>query len=140
MGASVNGFRRLGTASVVRGGKGWSLLGARCSGCEAPIYPVLTVCPHCGGRDFVALPLPAIGTLYCHSVVHMGPRGVDTPYTVGYVDFSEGLRVFGRIEMEVGAVQTGQQLELRVKPANKRASQFIYFFAAPGEASGQVSS
>jgi uncharacterized OB-fold protein len=98
------------------------------------------VCPQCGGRDFVALPLPAIGTLYCHSVVHMGPRGVDTPYTVGYVDFSDGLRVFGRIELEAGAVQTGQQLELRVKPANKRASQFIYFFAEPGEVSRQASS
>ncbi|MGF6261186.1 putative OB-fold protein [Paraburkholderia youngii] len=140
MRVSVNGFRRLGTASVVRGRKGWSLLGAKCSDCETQIYPVLTVCPQCGGRDFVASPLPAIGTLYCHSVVHMGPRGVDTPYTVGYVDLSDSLRVFGRIEMPVGAVQTGQQLELRVEPANRQASQFIYFFTAPSEVSQQVDS
>lgn len=116
------------------------MLGAKCSGCETRIYPVLTACPQCGGRDFVASPLPAVGTLYCYSVVHMGPKGVDTPYTIGYVDLSDGLRVFGRIEMAVGAVQIGQQLELRVKPANKQASHFIYFFTVPGEFSRQVNS
>ncbi|WP_233887062.1 Zn-ribbon domain-containing OB-fold protein [Paraburkholderia flagellata] len=136
----MNGFRHLGTASVVRGRDGWSLLGAKCADCEAPIYPVLTVCPQCGGRGFIAAPLPAIGTLYCYSVVHMGPKGVDTPYTVGYVDLSDGLRVFGRIEMAAGVVQPGQQLELRVEPANQQASRFIYFFTAPGEISGQANS
>ncbi|EEA03087.1 protein of unknown function DUF35 [Burkholderia sp. H160] len=116
------------------------MLGAKCSHCETPIYPVITACPQCGNCGFVASPLPALGTLYSYSVVHMGPKGVDVPYIVGYVDLSEGLRVFGRIEKTGGAVQIGQQLELRVKPANKQASQFIYFFTGPGELSKQVAS
>ncbi|MBK5123924.1 OB-fold domain-containing protein [Burkholderia sp. R-69980] len=137
---SMRGFRQIGTGSVVRGIDNWSLMGAKCADCAALLYPALTTCPECGGRTFAASPLQAVGNLYCYSVVHMGPKGVDVPYVVGYVDLSDGLRLFGRIEIPTGAVQIGQQLELQVKPANKQASQFIYFFTAPGEVSRQVNS
>lgn len=136
----MKGFKRVGTASIVRGNENWSLLGAKCAECGELTYPVLTACPGCGGCDFLASPLPSAGSLYSYSVVHMGPKGVDVPYIVGYVDLSDGLRVFGRIEMAIGAAQVGQQLELRVKPVNKQASQFIYFFTAPGEVFQQVNS
>jgi uncharacterized OB-fold protein len=136
----MKGFMRVGTASIVRGDGNWSLLGAKCTECGTSIYPVLTVCPQCGGRDFVASPLPAVGHLYSYSVVQVGPKGVDVPYVIGYVDLSDGLRVFGRIEIAPGAAQIGRQLELRVEPANKQASQFIYFFALPREVSQQVNS
>jgi uncharacterized OB-fold protein len=135
----MKGFKQLGTSSVVRGLNRWSLLGAKCTGCGTLAFPALTACPDCDGGDFVAAPLPAAGNLYSYSVVHMGQKGVDVPYVVGYVDLREGPRVFGRIDLAPDAIEIGQPLELRVTPIDPHASQFIYRFAAPGgDASQQV--
>jgi uncharacterized OB-fold protein len=139
-GSKVSGFKRIGTASVVRGADRWSLMGAQCVGCAALLYPVLSTCPECGGHGFVASPLQGQGNLYSYSVVHAGPKGVEVPYVVGYVDMRDGLRMFARIDVAPEAVEIGQPLELRVMPANRQASQFTYFFSAPGELSQQVNS
>lgn len=138
--AKVSGFKRIGTAAVVRGEGKWSLMGAKCADCGELLYPVLATCHECGGHSFVASPLQAFGNLYSYSVVHTGPKGVAVPYVVGYVDLLDGLRMFARLDVAPHAVEIGQQLELRVMPANKQASQFTYFFTAPGEPSRQVNS
>ena len=138
--SKVSGFKRIGTASVVRGEDKWSLMGAKCADCGALLYPALTICPGCGGYSFVASPLQALGNLYSYSVVHTGPKGVAVPYVVGYVDLCDGLRMFGRIDVAPHTVEIGQQLELQVTPANKQASEFTYFFTARGELSQQVNS
>jgi uncharacterized OB-fold protein len=54
-------------------------------------------CVECGGTSLTAQPLASTGTLYTYSIVR-GAGGVwpDT-YAVGYVDYPEGLRVFGQI-------------------------------------------
>jgi uncharacterized OB-fold protein len=135
----MKGFKQLGTSSVARGVNHWLLLGAKCVGCGTLLFPALTACPDCDGCDFVASPLPTAGKLYSYSVVHMGPKGVDVPYVVGYVDLCDGLRVFGRIDLSPDAVEIGQPLELRVTPTDPHKSQFIYRFAAPdGDASQRV--
>lgn len=136
----MSGFKRIGTAAVVRGEGKWSLMGAKCADCGALLYPVLTTCPECGSQSFGASPLQTFGNLYSYSVVHAGPKGVTVPYVVGYVDLCDGLRMFARIEVAPHTVEIGQQLELRVVPANKQASQFTYFFTAPGGLSQQVNS
>ena len=139
-GSKVSGFKQIGTAAVVRGQDKWLLMGAKCSDCGTLLYPVLTICPECGGHCFVASPLHGFGNLYSYSVVHTGPKGVAVPYAVGYVDLCDGLRMFARIEVAPHTVEIGLQLELRVMPANRQASQFTYFFTVPGEPLQQVNS
>jgi len=45
-------------------------------------------------------PLAAEGRLYTYTVIHPG-RDAD-PYTIGFVDFPEGVRVFGRLDIPAG--------------------------------------
>jgi len=128
----MKGFKRLGTSAVVRGEGVWSLMGATCNGCGLQLYPSLSCCPQCGQCEFRPSKLARLGRLYTYSVVQTGQKGIEVPYVVGYVDLSADMRVFGRIDVKPDALEIGQQLELRVIPADDQASQFIYFFGAIG--------
>lgn len=74
------------------------LVGSRCSDCGHVAYPAESICNACGRRDKgEPIELGPVGTLYTFTVVYAGAPGVETPYAIGYVDFIEGARVFGRI-------------------------------------------
>jgi len=135
----MKGFKRLGTSAVVRGEGGvWSLMGATCAACGLQLYPSLICCPQCGQCEFRASKLPALGRLYTYSVVQTGPKGIEVPYVVGYVELNAEMRVFGRIDVKPEALEIGQSLELRVIPADAQASEFIYFFGAVGAPVAEV--
>lgn len=84
------------------GGQGAiKLLGGRCLQCSHISFPKKEVCPSClglGGQEDVSL--GPFGTLYTFAVVRRAPTQFPTPYVIGYVDLDEGVRVFGRIQVE----------------------------------------
>lgn len=41
-------------------------------------------------------------TLYSYTIVHSSPKANKAPQPLGHVDFPEGVRVFGRLEMPGG--------------------------------------
>jgi uncharacterized OB-fold protein len=46
----------------------------------------------------VAQELPRTGTLYAFSMVHIAPKKWKLPMRIGYVDLSNGVRVFTHLE------------------------------------------
>ena len=93
------------------------LVGGRCADCGARAFPTPPVCTNCMGENIVAQELPRTGTLYAFSVVHIAPKKWKLPMRVGYVDLSNGVRVFTHLEgndfaigdaVEVGIGTIGQ--------------------------------
>jgi uncharacterized OB-fold protein len=62
-------------------------------------FPVFRdVSPLAAGYE--TIPLSEAGVLYSYSIIHPGPKSGAAPFAIGYVDFPEGARVFGRIVTE----------------------------------------
>jgi uncharacterized OB-fold protein len=79
------------------GGTQVELIAQRCTQCGTGYLPKALTCARCGGRSFAPLVLGHRGTLYSYAIVH-GSGGVwPDLYAVGYVDFPEGVRVFGQL-------------------------------------------
>lgn len=75
------------------------LLAARCTACGTHHLPHVPVCASCSKEEFATAALGPRGTLYAYTIVRMPPPGYAGEYAVGYVDFPEGVRVFGQIRM-----------------------------------------
>lgn len=74
------------------------LTASRCPECGHVAYPVESICSVCAHQgESEPIELGPEGILYTFTVVHAAPPGVERPYALGYVDFVEGTRVFGRI-------------------------------------------
>ena len=69
------------------------LRGGKCRGCGVEIFPTPQVCLACWSEDIADNPLPARGTLYAFTVVHVARTGWRTPYAIAYVDLDNGVRV-----------------------------------------------
>jgi len=75
------------------------LLASRCSNCGSHYLPRVAICGRCWGSAFDIAPLAPVGNLYSYTIVHITPPGFPSPYAIGYVDFPEGVRVFGQIRL-----------------------------------------
>ncbi|MFM0283824.1 OB-fold domain-containing protein [Paraburkholderia sediminicola] len=72
---------------------------SRSSGSKA--FPAREVCMETGARDMEPALFGPRGTLYSYTTVHVSSSR-PTPYTIGYVDFREGVRVLAHIEIPAG--------------------------------------
>lgn len=98
---------------------------SRSSGCRA--FPVRAVCHETGARDMEPMTFGPRGKLYTYSTVHISSTR-PTPYTIGYVDFDNGVRVLALVEAGGQALACDQQVELRADDAR--------WFVAPIHAEG----
>jgi uncharacterized OB-fold protein len=72
------------------------LRGTRCTKCQVIAFPGRGACHRCASTGLVPAAITAAGTLYSWSTVHVsGSRTV--PYTLGYVDLPEDVRVLAII-------------------------------------------
>ncbi len=92
------------------------LKGYRCQGCGQLDFPKLSLCPRCWGDGFDIVPLSRRGRLYSVTDNYTGQAGMRTPYTFGYVDLPEGLRIFAQMEGKVGSFVCDEEVELVVGP------------------------
>lgn len=70
---------------------------SRSSGSKA--FPVREVCMETGARDMQEIFFGPQGTLYSFSTIHVSASR-PTPYTLGYVDFPNGVRVLAHVRCE----------------------------------------
>ena len=99
---------------VEEGGKVF-LVGSRCPKCGTYAFPPATFCSKCGNTEGLARTrLSDSGVLYSFSEVQVAPKGlgVRAPYTVGYVDFPEGVRVFGQVEHTAAELRVDEQVRV----------------------------
>jgi uncharacterized OB-fold protein len=100
--------------------KGPYLQGGICRSCGHVVLGERTLCPECWSEHSITLtPIGRSGRLYTRTTIHALPNGFDEPYTVGYVDLPEGLRVFAHLERGVGAPAIGDMVELTFAPLRK---------------------
>jgi uncharacterized OB-fold protein len=73
------------------------LMGSECQHCQTRSWPGRAICQRCGSADLTDVQLPAEGTLLARTVVTVARPGLSVPYSLGQVELSPGLRVFGHI-------------------------------------------
>jgi uncharacterized OB-fold protein len=87
------------------------LQGSQCVPCGETAFPVRAFCPKCGGRELATIDLPVEGVLYSFSVVHVSASR-PTPYVIGYVDLSNGVRVLAGIRGSSESLRPDQSVHL----------------------------
>jgi benzoylsuccinyl-CoA thiolase BbsA subunit len=88
------------------------LKGYRCKKCGQLDFPKVSPCPACWGDEFEIVPLSTKGKLYSYATLIIGQPGMDVPYTVGYVDLPENIRIFSQLEPKGGEFQCEDEMEL----------------------------
>ncbi len=74
------------------------LVGSHCKKCGQNYFPGREICPKCFAEgQMEKTKLSNRGRLYSYSIVQIAPKRFMPPYAVGYVDFSEGVRVLGQL-------------------------------------------
>lgn len=89
------------------------LLGNRCRSCGRVFYPARPFCFECFEKDMYEVRLGNHGILYSYTVCHMPSLHFSPPYTVGWIDIDEGIRVFAPIkEGQAEAIEIGMEMRL----------------------------
>jgi benzoylsuccinyl-CoA thiolase BbsA subunit len=88
------------------------LKGYRCKKCGQLDFPKLSLCANCWGEEFEMVALSKTGELYSYAEILVGQPGMETPYTIGYIDLPEKIRVFAQLEGAAGFFQCGDQMEV----------------------------
>lgn len=106
------------------------LCGSRSSSSGSLAFPVREVCLETGARDMEPHMFGPDGVLYSYSEIHVSPSRA-VPYTLGYVDFPNGVRVLARVEASDAGVPIAcdQPVQLRAQGAE----WFVVPVATPGE-------
>lgn len=80
---------------------GLHLIGTHCKKCQQNYFPPREICPKCFGdgkeSEMEKTKLSSRGKLYTYSIVQVASKRFLPPYSLGYVDFLEGVRVLGQL-------------------------------------------
>jgi len=74
------------------------LLASRCKSCGQVFFPSRRYCFDCFSHDIEPAILRGTSKLYTFTIVHMPTEHYDPPYAIGWVEFPQGVRVFGQIK------------------------------------------
>lgn len=89
------------------------LIGNRCKACGRVFYPPRPFCFDCFGEEIEPVKLGNRGRLYSYTVCHMSSLHFASPYTVGWIDLEEGIRIFAPIKIgEDERIEIGMEMEL----------------------------
>lgn len=90
------------------------LIGNRCRKCGEYFFPKRVFCPRCYLDDTLEeAHLGPYGKLYIYCVVRTAPMGFEAPYGLGYVDLSEGPRIYSMLEgRDYDNLEIGTEMEL----------------------------
>jgi benzoylsuccinyl-CoA thiolase BbsA subunit len=90
------------------------LLGFKCEKCSKIWFPKVERCPSCWNNIMHQIPLSRVGKLYSYSVIHIGQKGIKTPYVIGYVDLPENIRIFAQIDIDPKELKIDMDVEMTV--------------------------
>lgn len=91
--------------------EGQRLVGTQCETCRKMMLGARTVCSSCVSRDVSRVALPATGTLYSFTRLHVGGDGVRP---IGYVDLDNGVRTLADIREGDTTLRPDLHVELGV--------------------------
>ena len=88
----------------------------QCGTCKAFIYYPRDRCPRCLSESLAWRPVSGKGKVYSYTIVHNAGGVWPAEYAVGYVDFPEGVRVFGQLR-ETAPERLSIGARIAVEPA-----------------------
>jgi len=89
------------------------LIGNKCESCGRIFYPSRPFCFDCSGTKMQKAKFGNKGKLYSFTICHMPSLHFEAPYTVGWIDVDEGIRIFAPIKIsENQSVEVGMDMEL----------------------------
>jgi len=89
------------------------LLGNKCEACGQIYFPSRPFCFECLGERLEATRFGAQGTLYSFTVSYMPSAHFTPPYTAGWIDAAEGIRIFAPVRVKEGEpLDIGMRMEL----------------------------
>lgn len=104
----------------------------KCPHCNKVFFPKVSKCPDFLITNLAEVPLSNIGYLYSYTTVYIPSKNFGPPYTVGYIEFEEGVRVFGQIRIKKDrALKIGMSMKMLIdylweEQGSKKAA--AYFF------------
>jgi uncharacterized protein len=91
------------------------LIGNKCPACGQIYFPSKPFCFECFGESLDPIRLGARGRLYSYTVAYMPSAHSIPPYTGGWIDLDEGIRIFAPIEVDEGrTLDIGMDMELTI--------------------------
>jgi len=109
------------------------LTGIQCERCHISFYPKREFCSNCFQSDRMKeVNLSKIGTLYTYTTVFQGKPNFSAPYSLGFVDLKEGLRIFAPLlDVAPEDLKIGMEMELVFRPMDWVSGQeesWVYGF------------
>ena len=123
---------RQGLFKFVRNNEGY-LIGTRCDRCGITFFPSRRFCSGCFENDQMKeVSLSKTGTLYTYTIVYQGKPSFKAPYSVGYIDLKEGVRVFTPLfDVAPEELKIGIEMELvfrNMAEVSDQTGTFVYGF------------
>jgi len=114
------------------------LLGNRCVACGRIFFPARPFCFDCSDERVESVRFGVEGVLYSFTVSRMASAHFTPPYSAGWVDVTEGVRVFAPLEAEEGqALEIGMRMDLAVgelwREGEKSVTGYRYKARRPSE-------
>lgn len=102
----------------------------KCKKCGEKFFPPRSDCPICLSSDIEWFEINSKGKLLTFTEVSYGPLGFenDAPYTIGIVEFKEGVRILSRVSKKIDPKTLKVGLELRVTPIKLGDDKVSYEF------------
>lgn len=97
-----------------------------CDDCNRGHLPKTLVCSNCANNSLTKKNIQGKGRLYTYTTLEVVPAGYPGPVSVGYVDFPDGVRVFGQVRAEDGSeIQIGCEVSVEAAPLFRRVDTDI---------------
>ena len=98
--------------------KNGELRGTVCTDCGAKFFPPRSDCSACLSDRMEWFPVAGEGTLITYTKANFAPAGFekDVPYALGVAEFSDGVKVFARLDKTIGddILKIGIKVKIRV--------------------------
>jgi uncharacterized OB-fold protein len=106
--------------------EGGRLIAGRCVSCGNIYFPQRSFCLECNNEEMSPYLLPETGDLYTFTIVNMPSAYFSPPYAIGWVKFSEGVRVFGQIDFDENTeLKIGMEMRVVIGPLWEEESREI---------------
>ncbi len=93
----------------------YRLEAGKCKKCGAVFFPPRLVCNKCKSSEFETIKLNDEGKILTYTIIRVGPDkfSKETPYAVGIIELSDGLRLTAQIvDTELEKVKIGEKVKL----------------------------
>lgn len=92
------------------------LMGVWCNECNHVLPPLTDTCYYCCSTDLKKMKLSCHGKLYSYTTVYQPHKHLEVPYSVGYVDLPEGIRMMAPLKTREGKpFHVGMPMKLSVE-------------------------